>query len=89
MGIKMTINKMRSEEAGREETRKAEEEVKKLKGTEKIKLEIEIIKSRMFNVEQDIKTHRNNTIFQHKLDLMSIQLKKLQEKLNNENNINM
>lgn len=84
MAIKLTINKMKSEEAGLEEARRSGEEIDKLKGREKIEFEIKVIKGRIFNVKQDIKNFANNSIFQHKLKLMCEQIKLLESQLENE-----
>ena len=86
MGMKMTINKMKSEDSAIEEAKKNEEEIDSLRGVEKIKFEIKVLESRIFNIREDIKKWGSNIVFQQKLNLMNNQIKKLKEQLKDEEN---
>jgi hypothetical protein len=81
MTIKLTINKIRSEEAGRVETRKSELEIDKLEGKEKLMFDIKVLESRIFNVKEDIKKFGANLIFLQKLKLMEDQVARLRKEL--------
>lgn len=77
----MTMGKMASEEAGRTEHRKFIEEAKKVKGVEKVELEINIIKSRIRNVESDIRHIGESDVFLNKIKNMEKQIEQLKVKL--------
>jgi hypothetical protein len=81
MAIKMSMNKMASEEAGREEHRKFAEEARKLKGVEKYEVEISVIKARIKNVECDIKHFGESDVFLNKIKNMEKQIEQLKVEL--------
>ena len=81
MGIKATKNIMESQEALAREKERFNGEVRKLKGTEKIEVEIEIIKSRILNVENDRKHLGENHMFTQKIENMKIQIENLKKEL--------
>lgn len=80
---KYTILRARSVEKGLAITKKVEKEILKMKGVESIKYDIEILKSRIHNVEGDIKNFGSNLILKHKLEEMEKNLKLKEEELNN------
>lgn len=84
MGVKLTINKMKSEELAVEEKRKGEDEINKLKGKEKLEFEISVLKGRLINVREDIKHFGGSTVLLQKIKIMEEQIKLKEEELKKE-----